>query len=479
MGIRSAIKLSLAMQVVSQLITFVNVLIIARLLTPEEVGVFAIVSSFTIIAVDLRFFGTGNFLVKEMKITEEKKRSVLGVSIVISYFLGIVLFSCASILSSYFAYADMTLLFQLTSLSFFIAPFVVVPHSMLMREYNFKALFIIICVSQLVSVVVTVYLISLGYSYFSLAITLNVAVICQLLLIYLISPSHLVFRPSNKQVKDIFQFGGLNSLSTILTRLSFVVPDLIIGKIGSARDVAMFSRGLGFTTFLSQVLTMGFRPIALPYLSESIHNNENVIDSYLRATNLIGSICLPVLSVASVSAYPIIMLLFGEQWIEAVPIVGYLSIWMAFKMIHVLVPPLFIASNKQKLLLYQTAIVFILTSCAIAFFYEYGLVTVAKIMAIVGFLEFILITYQLKLYFNLKFIVLIKSLFPNIILTITCLVTTYFLDLVMDFRNYSPLITLGFVAFVNICIWVSLTKILKLEIYNEVKEAILGIVVTR
>ena len=460
------------MQVISKVTAFAFIIVIVRLLTPEELGVFAIVSSFTILAVDLRFFGTGNFLIKEKEITEEKKRSVLGVSIVISYLLGLALFFGASSLSNYFEYPDMTLLFQLMSFSFFVAPFVVVPHSMLMKEYNFKSLLIITCVSQILSVLITIYFITLGFSYFSLAITMNVSVILQLILTYFLARNHLVIKPSYKDIKSILNYGGFNSLAVIFTRLSYVAPDLIIGKMGTAREVAMYSRGLGFMDFLSQLLTMGFKPIALPYLSESIHNKENVNFAYLRATNLLGSICWPIISVATISAYPIIIFLFGNQWVESVPLVAYLGVWIIFKMLHILAPALLLASNNQKLLFYQTATVFVLTALAIAVSFKHGLIAVAQAMAVVGIIEFIIISYQLKKHLSLSIIALLKSLIPNIVLTVTCLLATHLLSLTINFTTQEPIFSLGLIALVNVPLWIILTKVLKLEIYRELKRAI-------
>jgi O-antigen/teichoic acid export membrane protein len=460
------------MQIISKLIAFTSVLVVARILTPEEIGVFAIVSSLAIIAVDLRFFGTGSFLIKEKEVTDAKKRSVLGVSIAISYGLGLLLIIGAPTLQNYFGYPDMASLFQIMSISFFIAPFFVVPHAILTKEYNFKKLLVISCSSHLLATIVTIYLITIDFSYFSLAITMNVSVLCQLILTYFLAPNYLIFRPSFKDVKEILNFGGYNSLSVIFNRLSFVVPDIIIGKMGSARDVAMYSRGLGFLDFLSQVLTMGFKPVALPFLSESLKNEEDVNKAYLRATNLISSICVPILAVATVSSYPIIILLFGDQWEEAVPLVSYLGIWMIFKMVHVFAPALFLASNKHKLLFYQKVFIFLLTAFSIICSYNSGLIAVAKAMAIAGVLEFFIISFQLKLSFQLKFSLLLKSLLPNIFLTLISFSVTYGLTFVVDFKQQSPALTLVMIALINIPIWIFATKLLKLEIYKELHNSV-------
>jgi O-antigen/teichoic acid export membrane protein len=477
-NVRNAIKLSLIMQIISKLIAFISVIMVARLLTPDELGVFAIVSAFTIIFVDLRFFGTGNYLIKEREVTEGKRRAVLGVSLVISVALGVILLIVAPLLARYFNYADITPLFQIMSISFFVAPFFLVPHSMMMKEYNFKYLLIINTVSNLITLIMTVLLINLGFSYFSLAISMNITIFCNLFLTFLLVPQYMIFKPTLKESREIINFGGFNSLSIIFNRLAFVAPDIIIGKLGTAKDVAIYSRGMGFLDFLAQVLTMGFQPVALPYLSNSIHANENVNQAYLRATNLLGSICWPIMCVATISAYPLIMLLFGEQWKEAVPLVFFLGVWMLFKMIHILSPSLFMAANKYKLLFYKALTIFILTALAIVISYSDGLLAIAKAMAIVGIIDFLITTVFLKVYFNLHIKTSVKSILPNIILTALCGGLTYGISNIFDFYSNEPVISLLLIALVNIPIWIVMTKLLKLEIYIEIKRAMFALIPT-
>lgn len=472
MSIRSAIKISLLVEIISKLISFSSVLIIARLLSPEEIGVFAIVSSVTYIAVDLRFFGTGNFIVKEKDVTIEKQRSVLGVGLIISYALGTSLIFSSPALASFFGYADMDILFNLIAISFFIAPFYINPHSMMIKTFAFKQLGIINCISQTLSALVTITLIQLDFSYFSLAAAMNVTVVSQILLAYIMVPNHVIFVPSLKNISRILSFGSFNSMAAIFNRLSYLSPDLIIGKLGVARDVAMFSRSLGFMDFLSQVLTMGFRPVALPYLSESIHSNNNINKAYLRATNLLGSICWPIIAVAAVSGYPIIIFLFGSQWSESIPLVAFLGIWMIFKMIHILAPALFLAANKPKLLFLQSVSVFFITAFGILLSYNFGLAFVAKSMAIAGILEFAFVTYQLKKHFDLSILSLIRSLTPNAVLTLACLFSTIALDIAIDFSTTLPVLSIMFIACINIPLWFVLCKLLKLEIFVEIQRAL-------
>jgi hypothetical protein len=93
-------------------------------------------------------------------------------------------------------------------------------------------------------------------------------------------------------------------------------------------------------------------------------------------------------------------------------------------------------------------------------------------MAIAGVLEFFIISFQLKLSFQLKFSLLLKSLLPNIFLTLISFSVTYGLTFVVDFKQQSPALTLVMIALINIPIWIFATKLLKLEIYKELHNSV-------
>ncbi len=67
-----------------QIVSLFSVAILARLLTPSEVGVFAVASSLTFLASELRALGVGQYLVREEEINQQKIRSATGLMICIS-----------------------------------------------------------------------------------------------------------------------------------------------------------------------------------------------------------------------------------------------------------------------------------------------------------------------------------------------------------------------------------------------------------
>ena len=67
-------------------------MIISRLLTPAETGVFAVAAVFAAFASTFRDFGVAEYLIQEKELDDTKIRAALTVNIVISWLMAIILF---------------------------------------------------------------------------------------------------------------------------------------------------------------------------------------------------------------------------------------------------------------------------------------------------------------------------------------------------------------------------------------------------
>ena len=77
-SLKIALMFSAVGEYSTQVIGFVSLMILARLLTPDEIGVYAVAGTASILATELSSFGVVQYLIREKDIHEEKIRSVLG-----------------------------------------------------------------------------------------------------------------------------------------------------------------------------------------------------------------------------------------------------------------------------------------------------------------------------------------------------------------------------------------------------------------
>src|SRR3546814_173926 len=90
--IRTSFAWAFSEQTLQQLVQLAAAVIIARLLTPEEMGIFALAYAASAVLTALRSFGVGNYLIREPDLDIVKVRSAFGVMLLISWALGLVLF---------------------------------------------------------------------------------------------------------------------------------------------------------------------------------------------------------------------------------------------------------------------------------------------------------------------------------------------------------------------------------------------------
>ena len=81
---RRAVYLSAVARYSDMIVQFVSVMVIARLLTPEEIGIFSISLAVIALAQTLREFGLGAYVVQEREL-DRPIRSAFGVALVLAW----------------------------------------------------------------------------------------------------------------------------------------------------------------------------------------------------------------------------------------------------------------------------------------------------------------------------------------------------------------------------------------------------------
>ena len=91
-SIRRSLAYSIADSYLAVPLQLIGTMIISRLLTPAETGVFAVAAVFAAFASTFRDFGVAEYLIQEKELDAEKIRAALTVNIAISWAMGLLLF---------------------------------------------------------------------------------------------------------------------------------------------------------------------------------------------------------------------------------------------------------------------------------------------------------------------------------------------------------------------------------------------------
>jgi len=476
-NVRQAVIFSSASRYLLRLIGLISTMVIARLLTPGEIGTFAIASAIVMIMSEFRLLGAGAYIVREKELTESKVASALGLTVLISWGLGLIVFFSASLVAEFYGIPDVENIFRILSISFFLAPYISIPTAVLQRVYQFKTLFIIKVFATVVGLLSTVSLILLDFSFYALALGHTLIIGVEFILIALFWPENTPWRPQFRGLKPVASVGIYSSMANLLKKATVTVPDMVIGKMGTITQVGIFSRGLGLAEFLSQSLMMGINPVALPYLSETKRTGGDISWAYIRASVLLGGLVWPVLAVASMASLPVIRLFFGGQWDEAAPLATWLAVWAMLRSTHWLSNSVLLASGKEKIMVAKELIVFIVFFISIILAFPYGLESIAIAFVLASVWDLLVSSMVLKKTINLGFVQFLRAWWPNLAVSGVCWFVTYLISQVVSFESdnyWLPILTIGLVM---PPVWILSLKIFSHPLYIElsgVLKSILG-----
>lgn len=346
-GVRGALALSFAGKYSQYALGLASNIILARLLTPAEIGIFSVAVVISTFGHVLRDFGVSQYLVQEKELSAQKIRAAFTITVLIAWAVALVLMALAGPLATFYDSPESAAVLKVVALTFFIIPFGSVTLALLRRDFRFGALYVITLVSSVVHIVVAVGLAWAGFGSMSLAWALVANVIATALLSVRYRPGGMRLLPTRHGLREVVQFGGFISAGYLLGTLNQALPELIIGKTLGMASVGFYSKARVPNNLFSQFMMNAIGPVILPTFAQKVRNGD-YREPFLRSVAYLTGFTYPFFLFMVLMAFPVIRVLFGPQWDAAVVPMRILSLSAAVWSIATLVPNLLIAMGKPR-----------------------------------------------------------------------------------------------------------------------------------
>lgn len=346
MQIRRSIVITFLSSNFNMTIMFVVTLIAARLLQPEDVGLFSIaVVCINVFAV-LRDLGTDAYLQQTRELDRRKVASVLGLTLVASWVLGGLLFLTRHQLAAWFNEPGLAAVLEVLLCSFLLVPYAAVLVCLLQRDMKAEQLACAGLVGTTAFAITCLTLASQGAGASALAWA-NFANVAGALVVYaLIRPPTMAWWPRFGGWLEPVKF-GFGAMIGHLSRVTYQgVPDLALGRFQGAHEVGLFSRANGLVGLFQQVVGPTVTAIALPALAKQHHAKVPVGPQLERACAYLTVLAWPAFCWVALFPAEIIEALYGRNWIDAAGVVRWLCVAAAVKVGYQLVQPALVAIGR-------------------------------------------------------------------------------------------------------------------------------------
>lgn len=410
------------------IVQFIVSLVLARILSPKEIGVFSITVVFVNIAHIFRDFGVGAYLQREVDLTPEKIRAAMGVLITTSWVIALALFSLSGWIAYWFHEPAIAPVMKVLALGFVFIPFGAITHALLVRNFSADKEAVVMVIGTASYSATCLGLAWAGFGTMSLAwANLVNIVVCAVALIPF-RPKGAPWMPSFRQWKGIVHFGAGSLISNCANAINNSIPDLLLGRIGGARQVGLFSRAGSTVGIFYYIVgaTAGYG--ALSYISQANSRGEPLTPLLNRAVVLLTGIGWPILGVTAVMGKQIVLALYGPTWLESVEAIPALALATAIGVTFNYIPTALIAIGRT----YLSAIPVMVTILAriivgIALF-DGTLRTFGLAICIATILSAPVVILQQSRYLGYHLMDMIRAIYPSAIVAAMCMATAVLID---------------------------------------------------
>lgn len=296
-------------------------ILIARLVTPEEIGLYSVSLAVIGVAQVLRDFGVGSYLIQEKNLTEDHIRTAFGVSLLIGGSLFLIVFLASSLGAEIYGEPRMATTLRICALNFVILPFCTVSLALLRREMLFQKVLYVTLSATLIGFVVSISLAVVGFGANSMAVGTVATNLATGFFAWLARGGKVIMAPSLSQWRSVSSFGAQRSVASIAGSVSTDINELVAGKILGFTPLAMLSRAQGLMNLFQRDLMTAVNGVALPAFAQASREKRDVETQHTVAIAAITVVGWPFFGFVALFPLELLRLLFGSQWDQAAPLV--------------------------------------------------------------------------------------------------------------------------------------------------------------
>lgn len=305
---------------------FIVSIILARLLTPADFGVIAIMSFFTALSNIFIQSGFEVALIQRNAVTHEEENAVFWTGVLASVLVAIALWLCGGPIARFYGQPLLAPLMLVASVQIVLGALGSVHGALLVRALRFDLTMISGVLSSVLAGIAGVAAALSGWGVWALAAQLSVGALTSTVSLWVLSPwrPKLGFRPA--VLRPLLGFGGWLSLSSVLDIFYLQGSALLVGKLYGVRDLGLYNRAMTTQQLPATVMTSVIGRVTLPLFSARTGEPEAVKRGLRIAIGLVMLINIPAMAGLALLAEPVVTVLFGDQWRPAAPILSILAL---------------------------------------------------------------------------------------------------------------------------------------------------------
>jgi O-antigen/teichoic acid export membrane protein len=347
-SIRSNLYWNTLIRIPSKLTSFAISIIIARILLPKDFGILAIAMMLIGYANIFTNFGFNQAIVQKRIVDKKTLNSIFTFDFTISTLIAATFFFTSGFFADFFKTPECAKAIKVLCSVFLITSFYRLPHAILRRDINFKAVSLLDIANSLLMSLVTLVLAIKGWGYWALVYGQLIPLFIIAILLCIKARWLPIFYYSNSLMKPVYGFGVWSFLAAQLTFISQHVDKFAIGRWLGAINLGFYDKSKTIAGVPNDSILININAVLFSSFSRNQESKKDLKEQFKKSLTLTALITFPIYTGLIVVAPYFVYALLGEKWSPMILPFQIILFGSVFKSFGGLISSLNVGMGKYK-----------------------------------------------------------------------------------------------------------------------------------
>ena len=392
-----------ASNIITQLLAVGLNIVLARLLLAEAFGLIALATTYIGFITLFTSIGFGSSIIHNHDAQKGQISTLYWINYITAIISFLLVVSTVPFAADYYKKPELVDIVFWASLSILITPFFITHLKILERDMRFDVISKIIIVSTFLSALIAGITAYMGYGIYALVAQILSMTVFKMVLVLIFTKWSPTKEFDYKGVKDMVWYSVKYKASQGVLYFERNIDYLILGKIFSSTILGYYAFSYNIMYTPVKRISNIFSDVLFPSFSKIKNDKEKIITGYFKSMQLISLVSFPVMALIALNAEWIIISVFGDKWIGAIPILEILCFAGAFQSIGQFGGVVFSSIGKPEISLYVAISRTILTILAIIGGSFYGIIAIAYFILASKIISWLIILATVRYKINFPF----------------------------------------------------------------------------
>lgn len=434
-----ALSWSLVQELSQRGLQFAIGIVLARLLSPKEFGLLAMLTIFIAVSQALVDSGFGSALIQRKNPSEQDECSVFYFNMFLGACLAGMLCLVAPWIARFYNQPQLTALMRTLSVVLVINSVSVVQNALMVRRLDFKSQALVSATSLTISGTIGLTMAWRGFGVWSLVVQQIANSLVRGVVLWTINSWRPKRQFSFQSLRSLFKFGSGMLGSVLLNNIFENLYSLVIGKVFSAVTLGYYTRAATLQNMASQCPAMVVNRVTFPVFSKLQDEPARLKRGFQKAITTTAFVQFPALVGLAAVAKPLVLVLLTEKWAPAIPYLRLLCFVGLLYPMHLLNLNVLVANGRSDLMLRIELIKRVLVITNIAVTYRWGVLAMVWGQVVNSVLAFFLNSFYTRRFIGYSVPNQIRDISPYLAAAAAMGTVVILIELPQTFGNLAQL----------------------------------------